>query len=77
MVQRKNTLKSNRNATHFQWKIHGVWFSVLDRDNEPSSFQEMLTNSTKHCLKRLSIKKTRIPVRITPVSAYVNVRPAF
>ena len=46
-----NTLKRNRYATLFQWKIHGVMFEVLDRDNEPSSFQEMLTNTTKFCMK--------------------------
>ena len=44
-----STLK--RRATLFQWKIHGVVFKVLDRDNKPSSFQEMLKNSTKYCLK--------------------------
>ena len=44
-------LKRNRNATLFQWKIHEVLFKVLDGDNEPSSFQEMLMNSTKQCLK--------------------------
>ena len=32
------TLKRNRNATLFQWKIHGVLFKVLEGDNEPSSF---------------------------------------
>ena len=37
--------------TLFQWKIHGVMFKVLYRDNGPSSFQEMVTNSTKYCLK--------------------------
>ena len=45
------TLKRNRNATLFQWKIHGVLFKVIDGDNEPSNFQEMLMNSTKQCLK--------------------------
>ena len=35
-----NTLKKNRNATLFQWKIDGVAFKVLDRNNEPSSFQD-------------------------------------
>ena len=46
-------LKRNRDPTFFQWKIHvhGALFKVVDRDNEPSSFQEMLTNSTKYCLK--------------------------
>lgn len=42
-----NTLKSNRNASLLQWKIHGVLFNILDRANSPSKFQEMLTNSTK------------------------------
>ena len=45
------TLKRNRNATLFQWKIHGVLFKVLHGDNEPSSFQEMLMNSSKQSLK--------------------------
>ena len=39
------TPKRNRNATPFQWKMHGVLFEELDRDNEPSNFQEMLMNS--------------------------------
>ena len=59
--------KRNRNATLFQWKIHGVLFKVLDRDNEPSNFQEMLTNSTKYYLKWLQFKKKRISIRITSV----------
>ena len=46
-----STLKRLKNATPFQWKIHWVVFQVLERDNELSSFQVMLTNSTKHCLK--------------------------
>ena len=45
------TLKRNRNATLFQWKIHGVLFKVIDGDNESSIFQEMLINTTKQCLK--------------------------
>ena len=56
-----NILKRNRNATLFQWKTHWVVFKVVDRDNEPSSFQVMLTNSTKHRLKWLSIKKETHP----------------
>ena len=68
-----NTLKRNRNATLFQWKIHVVLFKVLDGDNEPSSFKVMLLNSTKQSLKLLQIKKKRIPVMITSVSANVNV----
>ena len=36
------TLKRNSNATLLQRKIHEVLFKVLDGDNEPSSFQEML-----------------------------------
>ena len=28
----------------FNGKIHGVWFKVIDGDNEPSSFQEMPMN---------------------------------
>ena len=39
---KESTLKRNRNATVFQWKIHGVLFKVLDGDNEPRSFQEFL-----------------------------------
>ena len=50
-----------------------VLFRVLDRENEPSSFQEMLTNTTKYCLKLLQILKKRIPVRITSVLTHVNV----
>ena len=69
-----STLKRNRNATLFQWKIHWVLFKVLDRDNEPSSFHEMLTNSTKRRMKWLPIKKKRILVGNTSVSAYVNVK---
>ena len=38
------THKRNRNATLFQWKIDGVVVKVLDRDNEPSSFQQMPRN---------------------------------
>ena len=67
-----NTRKRNRNATLFQWKFIWVVFKVLDRDNEPSSFQVMLISSTKHCLKCLSSKKKRIRVRMTSVSAYVS-----
>ena len=44
------TLKRNRNATHLQWNVHGVLFKLLDRDNEPSSFQETLKNLSKQCL---------------------------
>ena len=47
----QNILKRNRNETHIQWKMHWVAFKVLDRDNEPSSFQLMLTNLIKDCLK--------------------------
>ena len=47
----KSTLKRNRNATLFQWKIDGVVVKVLDIDNEPSSFQEMPRNLTNYCLK--------------------------
>ena len=43
--------KRNQNAILFQWKIHGLLFKVLDRENEPSCFQETLKNSTKHCLE--------------------------
>ena len=52
-LTRRNTctLERNRNATLFQWKIHGVLFKVMDGDNKPSSFQEMLMNSTKQGLK--------------------------
>ena len=35
----------------FSMEIHGVLFKVLDRDNEPSRFKEMLMNPTKYCLK--------------------------
>ena len=58
----------------FKWKIHGVWFKVSDRNNEPLNFQEMLTNSSKHSLKLLPVKKKCIPVRITSESAYVKVK---
>ena len=44
-----STLKRNKNAALFQWKMHGLWFEVLDKDNVPSCFQETLKNSTKHC----------------------------
>ena len=54
-------------------EVSGVLFKVLDRDKEPKSFQEMLAKSTKHCFEGLSIKRKRITVSITPVSAYVNV----
>ena len=67
------TLKRNRNATLFQLKIHGVVFKVLDGDNKPSRFQELQMNSTKQCLKWLTIKKKHIPIMITSISAYVNV----
>ena len=42
-----NTLKRNRNATRFQWKMHLVLFKVLNGDNEPSSFQEMLKTDVR------------------------------
>ena len=42
MTMQYNTLKRNRNDTLFQWKIHGILFKVLDGENEPLSFQEML-----------------------------------
>ena len=71
------TLKRNRNATLFQWKIHGVVFKVLDRDNEPSSFQEMLRNRTTYCLKWVLIKKKCITVRIMLVLPDVNVSHVF
>ena len=57
----------------FDGKVHGLLFKVLDRENEPSCFQETLMKLLKPCLEQLSIKKKRIPVRITSVSAYVNV----
>ena len=47
----EHILKRKRNATLFQWKIHWEVFKVIDRENEPSRFQVMLKNSTKHCLK--------------------------
>ena len=50
------TLERNKNATLFQWKIHGLLFKLLEGENEPSCFQETLTNSTNHCLEILSIK---------------------
>ena len=37
----------------------------------------MIMNSTKQCLKLLSIKKKRISIMITSVSAYVNVSYFF
>ena len=40
------TFKRNKNAALFQWKIHGLWFEVLDKDNVPSCFQGTLKNST-------------------------------
>ena len=46
-----NTLKRNKNATLFQWKIHWALFKVLDRDNEPSNFQEMFMNAKKTLFK--------------------------
>ena len=62
-----------RNATLFLWKAHGVLFRVIDGDNEPSSFQEMLMNSTKQCWNSLTIIKKRIPIMITSLSPYINV----
>ena len=35
----------------FQWKILDVLFEVIDGENEPSSCQEMLVNSTRQYLK--------------------------
>ena len=70
---KRNTLKRNRNATLFKWKIHEVLFKVLGGDNEPSDFQEILMNSTSQFLKWLPIKKKRMPIMITSVPAYVNV----
>ena len=32
-------------------------------DKEPSSFQGMLTNSTKYCVKQFLLKKKRFPKR--------------
>ena len=68
------TLKRNRNATLFQWKMYWVLFKVIDGNSEPSSFEEMLMNSTKQCLKWLPIKKKRITIKVTSVSTYVNFR---
>ena len=48
----RTTLKRNRNATVFQWKIYGTLFEVLDRDNGFSSLPEKLSNTTKESLKR-------------------------
>ena len=45
------TLKRNKNATLCQWKIYWALFKVLDRDNEPSNFQEMLMDSRKSLLE--------------------------
>ena len=45
------TFKRNKTLHFFYMEIHGVVFKALDRHNEPSSFQEMLRNSTTHCLK--------------------------
>ena len=44
--------------------MHGILFKILDRDNEPSNFQEMLMNSTKRCLKLLQTKKKCVAVSI-------------
>ena len=48
----RTTLKRNRNATVFQWKIYGTLFEVLDRYNGFSSLPEKLSNTTKESLKR-------------------------
>ena len=63
----------NKNATLFLWKIHGLMFKVLDRENEQACFQETIANLTKHCLDQLSIKKKHVLIRIMSVSAYVSV----
>ena len=50
---------------------------VLDGDNEPPNFQEMLMNSFKHCLKALPVKKKCSSLMIMSESAYVNVISFF
>ena len=42
-----STLKKSRNTTLFRWKIYGVLLKVIDRGDEPSSFQKMLMNFNK------------------------------
>ena len=37
-----NILKRNKNASLFQWKIHGLQFKVLDRENGPSIYQNIV-----------------------------------
>ena len=45
---KESTLKRNRNAIVFQWKMHEVLFKVLDGDKEPRSFQEMRVKIPHH-----------------------------
>ena len=47
-------------------------FKVLDTENEQSCFLESLMNLLKLCYEQLSIKKKRMLVRITSLSADVN-----
>ena len=50
----------------FQWKIHGLWLKVLDRDNVLRIQQNIVQNNYQ-------LKRSGPPVKITSVSAYVNV----
>ena len=54
----------------FDGKYMEYCLTYLDRDSKPLSFQEMLRNSTKYCLKLLLIKEKRNSVRI--ISVLVN-----
>ena len=48
-----------------------VLFTVLDRDNEHSNFQEMLMNSIINCSKGLPTIKKRSPVKIMSATVYI------
>ena len=69
------TLRSE-NASSYQWKIHGILFKVLDGDNEPSNFQEILLNLTHY----YQLKQKRIPVKLTfmfPVFLNISINSSF
>ena len=68
------TFKRNKNATFFNGKcVTVLLFKVLETKTEQSCFLESFMNLSKLCYEQLSIQKKRILVRITSVSADVNV----
>ena len=49
MVSKNIHLREIETLHFFQWKILGLLFKVLDRDNESSCFNGHLRIQQKHC----------------------------